>query len=549
MLPTGCILNPERQIMYYNYYKNAPYNYDEFISKGICSVSPTLSSLQEVILIYLRELAYYLLKLKDLGATNQVIKDNIIEAISGIITNVDYNQEQFQQLMFTLGKDLVQAKTLYSDMCQKNKITAKYLDDSFKQPKVFDITEIIRKGGKHYIQKHAEYSWEQKNLLDIMLFLIKNLCIRIIQIKSYNKSDESAYNAILTLLNVMNFDDYSEHEIKETIESCTADYYGIVKSVTLAQEEAHGDRQSVYISFAPRNGKAILVSGIDMTQLEAILEATKGRGVDVYTHGITMLMAHTLSKFKTYPHLVGHFGKGFDNSLFDFAAFPGAILMTRYLFQRVEYLYRGRLFTTDSFAPSGIIKIKDNNFEPLIQSALEAKGFTKKQQELILRVGFKQQEMEERVKDMIDKMNKNEVKHFYIIGLLNYSNDYKDYFDKFLSIMPKDCYALSLAYDKNEENILHVDSFYDYLFIYKILEKFNEVKPLSELKVSIFITKCDQYTIANIINFVNMGLKSIYLCKCVPTLINPAMVQTMRKIFCIKEFTTPEEDLKATLSE
>ncbi len=535
--------------MYYDYYQSTPCEYDELVSKGICPINPTLSALQEVILSYLRELAYYILQLKELGANNEIIKEHVIEAISGVISNIDYNQIQFQRLLEVIAQDLSQAKSLYSKLCTQNNLEANFLKSAFKSGQKFEATEIIKKGEKSYIQRNADLTSEQKSLFDIMLFLLKNLCIRIIQIRSYEKDYDNAYNAILVLLNTMNTIDIDFYDAKSTIEKCTSAYYDIVKALCFAQEEAHGERKSVYIQFAPRNGKAILVSGIDMTHLEAVLEATKDRGVDVYTHGITMLMAHTLSKFRTYPHLVGHFGKGADNSLFDFAAFPGAILATKYLFQKVEYLYRGRIFTTDSFASSGIIKIKDNNYEPLIQAALESKGFTKKQQEMIIRVGFRQKEMEEKVQDVIGKMERNEIKRLYIIGLLNYASDYKEYFEKFLELMPADCYALSLAYDKNEENILHVDSFYDYLFIYKVLEKINEKRSLNQLKISIFITKCDQYTIANIINFVNMGIKSIYLCKCLPSLINPAMVTTMRKTFNLNEFSTPEEDLAKTLLE
>lgn len=535
--------------MYYNYYQTAPYEYDEFMAKGSCSASPSLSCLQEVILIYLKELAYYLLKLKKFGATNSIIKENIIEAISGIITNVDYNESQFQTLIMVLSKDLSQAKILYANLCEKNNVEPMFLKTHFKHGKIFDIKDIIKKGELYFIKKNTMYTTEQKSLFDIMLFLVKSTCIKIIQIKSYNKNYEDAYDSILTLLNSMHVDSVSIEDSKLIIESQTKEYYNLVKRLSDAQEEAHGERKSVYISFAPRNGKAILVSGIDMTQLEAILEATKNRDVDVYTHGITMLMAHTLAKFKTYPNLVGHFGKGSDNSLFDFAAFPGAILTTRYLFQKVEYLYRGRIFTTDSFAPKGIVKIQDNDFEPLIQAALSSKGFTKHQQEIIKRVGFRQKELEERVQDIIGKMEKNEIKHLYILGLLNYTNGHNEYFDRFLELMPKNCYALSLSYDKNEENILHVDSFYDYLFIYRVLEKINEKRPLNELKISIFITKCDQYTIANVLNFTNMGIRNIFLCKCIPTLVNPTLVATLRQTFGIHEISTPENDIEMTLAE
>lgn len=535
--------------MYYDYYQSVPCECDEFISKGICSVNPSMTSLQEVILIYLREIAYYLIKLKSLGATNETIKRNIIEAISGIINHVDYNYEQFQHIIINLAQDLSETKTLYANLCQKNNLKLDFLKLHFKQGKNLNIAEIIRRGERYHIKRNTYYTLEQKSLFDVILLLIKNICVKIIQIKSYKKDYEKAYNSILTLLNAMNYEDIAINEVKSTIENGTFEYYEIVKKLSDAQEEAYGERQSVYISFAPRNGKAILVSGIDLTQLEAVLETTKNKGIDVYTHGLTMLMAHTFSKFREYQHLVGHFGRCSDNCLFDFAAFPGAILMTRYLFQRVEYLYKGRLFTTDAFAPSGIIKIQDNDFEPLIQAAHKSKGFTKEQQKVILRVGFRQKEMEEKVEEIIGKMEKNEIKHLYIIGLFHHENEHKEYFDKFFSLMPKDCYAISLSHEKNEENILHIDSFYDYLFIYKTLEKFNEIKPLEQLKITIFITKCDQYTVTNIINFINLGIKSIYLRQCIPTLINPVMFETMKKTFGIKGFSTPEEDLKATLSE
>lgn len=535
--------------MYYNYYKAIPDECDEFFSKEIFSANPSLSSLQEVILIYLKELAFYILKLREFGANNEIIKENIIEAILGIITNVDYNKEQFQKIIIILAQDLSQAKVLYAGLSAKSNQEPQFLKTSFKHSKTFDIAEIIRKGERYFVKRNAANTFDQKNLFNIMLFLIKNICIRVTQIRSYKKDYDRAYTSILVLLNTMNFDDIELPDVKSTIEICTSEYHNLVKELSIAEEEAYGQRDSVYISFAPRNGKAILVSGIDMTQLEAVLEATKNRGVDVYTHGITMLMAHTLAKFKTYKHLVGHFGKGSENSLFDFAAFPGAILTTRYLFQKVEYLYRGRLFTTDSLAPKGTIKIKGHDFEPLIQAALASKGFTKKQQELILKVGFRQKEIEEKVHEIINKMDKNEIKHLYIIGLLKTENGYKEYFNKFLELMPKDCYALSLAYDKSEENILHIDSFYDYLFIYKILEQIHERTPLHQLKISIFITKCDQYTIANIINFKNLGVKDIYLCKCIPTLVNPSLVSTMTRTFGINEFSTPEKDLEKTLIE
>ncbi len=535
--------------MNYDYYQKTACEYDEFINKGFCAANPSVSALQETLLIFLEELAYYLLKLKEFGASNEIIKQHIIEAVSGMITNIDYEPEELKNLIKTLTDDLNQARSLYANMCKKNNVEAFFLKPCFRNLNSFVISEIFKKAEKYYIMRNTEYTFEQKNLFDIIILLIKRLCFKIIQIKSYSKDYDAAYIKILELLNILNTKDTPVSEIKLAIEQGNAVYYELLKDLYAAQEEFHGKREAVYIPFAPRNGKAILVSGIDLRQLEKVLIATKNKGIDVYTHGMTMLMAHTLSNFRKYNHLVGHYGKGSESSLFDFASFPGAILMTRYLFQKVEYLYKGRLFTTDSFAPSGIIKIKDDNFEPLIQAALQAKGFTKQEQEVILKVGFRQKEIEEKISDIIKKMKTKKIKHLYFIGILNNKSDFKEYFDKFLKLMPKDCYALSLSHEKNEENILHVDSFYDYLFIYRILEQINKANDIGKLNITIFITKCDQYTLTNVINFINMGIKNIYLCKCIPNIINPTMLETLKKTFNIKEFCNPKEDLKNTLAK
>ena len=84
---------------------------------------------------------------------------------------------------------------------------------------------------------------------------------------------------------------------------------------------------------------------------------TKDKNIDVYTHG-EMIIAHTYPKFREYKHLIGHFGVGVENCLLDFATFPGAILITKYAVENIEYLYRGRLFTMDSFVPKGAIKMR-----------------------------------------------------------------------------------------------------------------------------------------------------------------------------------------------
>ncbi len=535
--------------MYYNYYQTNQYEYDECITKGICSINPTLSSLQEVILLSLKELAFYLLKLKALGVSNEQIKEAFIDALSSIVTNAEYSQEQFNTIMSTLHDELNQAKLLYMNLCEKNNLDFQTVKTYFKQHKSFDITNAIKKGEKFFLKKNVIFTTEQKNLFDIMLFLVKSVCIKILELKSLDKDYEDAYYAMLSMLSTMNFNDFSGERAKKEIEEFVNVYYELIKRVYYTHIELYGEMGQVEVSFSSRPGKALMVSGSDLKELEIILETTAGRGIDVYTHGTEMLMAHTFPKFRTYPHLIGHFGTGMDNCLIDFATFPGAILMTKHSLQKIEYLYRGRLFTTDLIAPKGVIKLTKNDFEPLIQSTLSAKGFSKGQQRPPLKVGFNEVEVLKKVNEVLDKVETGEIKHIYIIGLMNYANEHKAYFDKFFDLVPKNCFIFSLSQDKSGDNIFHQDSFFEYSLIYKIFKEMKKRKPLNEIKMSIFLTKCDKHTIANVLQLKNSGIKNVYMCKCSPALVNPALIDSLKNLFGVKQFFNPEEDIQRTLAE
>lgn len=98
-------------------------------------------------------------------------------------------------------------------------------------------------------------------------------------------------------------------------------------AVMAALDRAHttkfGDPVPTPVNHAPVAGKGILISGHDLVDLEALLEQTKGTGVNVYTHG-EMLPAHGYPGLKAkYPHLVGHYGTAWQLQKVEYASFPG----------------------------------------------------------------------------------------------------------------------------------------------------------------------------------------------------------------------------------
>lgn len=522
-------------------------DFNECKIRAICATTPTLSAIQEVILMHLKELAFYLLELKKMEAAEEIMQHCLLGALSIIVANSTLSEEQYKELILSLDKNLSQTKQLYIETCKKMGKSPHFLKTHFKHTKDFSLNAGIKKGEKYIKDKAKFQSAEQKNLSDIMLLFLKSVYIRAFEMRELGEIPREECLAILNILNSMNFPDTPMEKIKENIEK-TADIFNqTINRLISKKEEKYGKTEPTEVSFSTTPGKAIMVVGCNINELDLILKATEGRGIDVYTHGLDMLMAHTFPKFKNYKHLVGHFGQWHDNALVDYAMFPGSILMTRHAVQKSEYFCRGRLFTTDLVPSRGVIKIIDNNYEPLIQSALTAKGFRKGQQRPSKNIGFSVQELFKKIDKVMDRVEKGEIKHIYVIGLLNNENEHKEYFEKFFKLMPEDCFAFSLAINKSGKNILHVDSIYDYALITRLLEKLAERKPLSKIDLSIFLTSCNRHTVATILSLKKLGIKNIYMSKCPPNLANPSLIESLKKNFGIMEFLDPKEDIEKTL--
>lgn len=522
---------------------------DDCLVKGICSISSTLSSIQEVVLLYIKELSFYLIRLKQFGITNDKIKEHIIYAIENIITDTEYNQQQFYELLSKLHTYIEESKILYESFCQKNELEIQIVKTYFKHSKGFNITEAIKKGEKYSIKKSQNLTEQQKNLLEIVLFLIKSICVKILELKRMEKTGEEAYYAMLKMLSLMNIGEFTEEKMITEINEFIQIYYEIIREVFYTQIELYGEITPTEVSFSTIPGKCILVSGCDLHKLEEVLKATQDTNINVYTHGLEMLMAHSFPKLRKYKHLIGHFGSSLSSAMLDFASFPGAILMTRATLQKVEYLYRGRLFTLDSLPAMGIIKIHNNDFGPLIKSALDAKGFLHKTQKPPMEVGFDIDKINITVDTIIDKIIKKEIKNLYFVGLLNAPNPpYRPYFEELFNLLNKDSFVFSLCCPIHNEKVFHLDSFVDYILFYRIIRRIKDRIPLNSINITVFLTRCDKHTISNLLYLKHIGIKNMYMCECPNSLLNPSLVKTLQATFDIKEISEVKHDYEQIMN-
>ena len=162
-------------------------------------------------------------------------------------------------------------------------------------------------------------------------------------------------------------------------------------------ENRWGKRQSAKILLTPRKGKCILISGPDLFELEKLLETIGERKIDVYTNSL-MFIAHTYPKFKNNKNLVGHLGT--QNPQIDFSDFPGAILITQNFVQKIDSLLRGTMYSNKIIAPNRVFKIKDNDYEPLIQAALRLEGYDKTREKSYMEISHNFEKLDNTLKEL-----------------------------------------------------------------------------------------------------------------------------------------------------
>ena len=92
-------------------------------------------------------------------------------------------------------------------------------------------------------------------------------------------------------------------------------------------------------------GPFIVVTGHDLNDLKELLEQTKGKGINIYTHG-EMLPAHGYPELKKYPHLKGNFGTACSTSSKEFNNLPAPILFTTNCLMPPNSSYADNVFTT-----------------------------------------------------------------------------------------------------------------------------------------------------------------------------------------------------------
>jgi hydroxylamine reductase len=314
------------------------------------------------------------------------------------------------------------------------------------------------------------------------------------------------------------------------------------------------------VPLGAKKGKAILVSGHDLKDLEELLKQTEGKGIYVYTHG-EMLPAHGYPGLKKYGHLYGHYGTAWQNQTREFVDFPGAILMTTNCLQKPRDSYKGNIFTSGTVGWPGANHISGGNFKTIIDKALAMPGFQEDRAGRSVMVGFARNTVMSVAGKVIDAVKGKAIRHFFLVGGCDGAKAGRNYYTEFVEKVPRDCMVLTLAcgkfrfFDKDLGDIGGIprlldvgqcNDAYSAVQIALALSKAFNVG-VNELPLSLILSWYEQKAVAILLTLLYLGIKNIKLGPSLPAFVSPNVLKVLVDHFNIQPISTPDQDLRAVL--
>jgi hydroxylamine reductase len=314
------------------------------------------------------------------------------------------------------------------------------------------------------------------------------------------------------------------------------------------------------VRIEPLAGKAILISGHDLKDLEELLRQTQGKSINVYTHG-EMLPAHGYPGLRKYRHLAGNYGGAWQNQQEEFEAFPGPILMTTNCIQKPRDAYKGRIFTAGLVAWPGVTHIDDRDFSIVIEAALQAPGFIADGSDKTILVGFARNAVLGVADKVIAAVKSGDIRHFFLIGGCDGAKSGRNYYTDLAQQVPGDCVILTLACGKYRFNRLEfgdIGGIPRLLDIGQCNDAYSAVQialaladafetDVNSLPLSLILSWYEQKAVAILLSLLHLGIKNIRLGPTLPAFVTPAVLDVLVDNFNIMPITTPEADLQAIL--
>ena len=520
---------------------------------GVCGKNPQTAVLQDVLLKVTMGVSQYAHELRKKGVKDKNLDVFVVEALFTTVTNVNFDPDTIVSLI-NKGTALIEsAKSKYSGPVLAGPAAIAY-------PKTLnELTSFGDKVAVEWAAKKKDRKDDITSLKELITYGLKGMAAYADHARVLGHEDDTVYAFFHEALSFLN----EKHDLTEHVK--IVDRVGsvnlrVMELLDHANTKAYGHPTPTKVRISAVRGKAILVSGHDLLDLEELLKQTEGKGINVYTHG-EMLPCNSYPELKKYKHLVGNYGGAWQNQQKEFADFPGSILMTTNCIQKPSDVYNHRIFTCGLVQFPGVKHITNRDFSSVIESANKETGFMHDETEKYITIGFGHNAVMSVADKVIDSVKTGKIKHFFLIGGCDGAKPGRNYYTDFAQSVPKDCVILTLACGKYRFNKME---FGDIGGIPRLLDMGQCNDAYSAIQVAVALSKAfntdvnglplsmilswyEQKAVCILLTLLHLGIKNIKIGPSIPACLTPNILNFLVENYSIKPISTPKEDLKEIL--
>jgi hydroxylamine reductase len=522
---------------------------------GVCGKDPDVAALQDLLVYALKGLSLYAVEGRKVGVNDPKVNVFTVQALFSTLTNVDFDPARFVELL----KRCVEIRESL-----KAKVKAAGGNVNFDGPATFapekTLEGLVAQGEKVGLKSDPSVQTDILSLQHTLLFGIKGVAAYADHAQILGQEDDKVYAFVHEGLAATLRKDLGLQDWVNLVLKCGEINLRTMELLDAGNTGNYGHPVPTQVPLGAKKGKAILVSGHDLKDLDALLKQTEGKGIYVYTHG-EMLPTPGYPQLKKYAHFYGHYGTAWQNQQKEFTEFPGAILMTTNCIQKPRDNYKDNIFTSGLVGFPGVGHIADRNFAPVIQKALAMPGFAADTEKGSVMVGFARNTVMGVAGKVIEAVKSKAIRHFFLVAGCDGAKPGRNYYTEFVEKLPKDTVVLTLAcgkfrfFDKQLGDIGGIprlldvgqcNDAYSAIQVAVALSKAFNVG-VNDLPLSMILSWYEQKAVAILLTLLYLGIKNIRLGPTLPAFISPAVLDTLVKTFDIKPITTPEADMKAIL--
>ena len=470
----------------------------------------------------------------------------VLEGLFTTVTNVNFNDETLKILIYKIEnakKKLVPNCFTCSGSCGRN--------DNFDMNTLWTTDEDVR------------------SLKSLILFGIRGMAAYAYHASVLGYTDETISKFFYKALFAVGMKDWGMDELLPIVLEVGEVNLRCMELLDQANTTTYGTPVPTTVPLTIEKGPFIIITGHDLKDLQLLLEQTKDKGINIYTHG-EMLPAHAYPELKKYSHLKGNFGTAWQNQQKEFDNIPGAILYTTNCLMPVKPSYADRVFTTEVVSYPEMVHIgEEKDFTPVIEKALALGGYTKDQHMtginggMQVTTGFSHGTVLSVADQVIEAVKNGDIKHFFLVGGCDGARVGRNYYTEFVKQSPADSIILTLACGKYRFNDLDLgtigglprimdmgqcnDAYGAIKVAIALAEAFE--CDVNELPLSMVLSWYEQKAVSILLTLLYLGIKNIHLGPTLPAFISSNVLNFLVENYGISPISTPEEDLKKLLNK